>query len=257
VEGNRHENPRAQEPPRTPQHVEDLQEREAHVRRRGAEPPQARQVGLAHAHAPPGRGTRDPVHAKVQVGIEHPGRGIESSERALETGAQAEERSGRLLSEQAPQGGGSEGCGRHALPVDGVERAGRVAEDDQPLGPIAQPLVVSLDVLGGAREPDGRERLELPDGLVDHGAPQRSRVFEEARLVGRRLITSASDEREKGAPVLDREHGGPASERWRGGLDERAPKPVGQRRRAPIEPARVADVGIDDALERLGPPQAL
>jgi hypothetical protein len=104
--------------------------------------------------------------------------------------------------EAVAQRGCLQGGYRHALPVDRVEAADRVPDDQKPGGELAQPLVAPPQA---GREPVGAdlgERFGVADRGEDvrwgHGAGEG----EEPVFVGRRVVAGVSGQRQDPAVCL-------------------------------------------------------
>src|SRR5215471_15512591 len=79
----------------------------------------------------------------------------------------------------------------HALAVNGIEAADRVADGQQTTRKLRQSLVVTIHALRKAKPCDVTESLGLPDGVVHGRRSQLLRVGHESRLVTRRVVAMA------------------------------------------------------------------
>ena len=124
----------------------------------------------------------------------------------------------------------------HALPVDRVEAAHRVAHHEQPVREAAQSLVAVPDA---GREAEGDrvvERLGVADGLVDVGEPQRPGEVEEAVGVGRRVVAQDAGQRHHPPVAFQR-------------LQRPGPRMLGRRG---VQDRQVAAEGVGRAAGRSG-----
>jgi hypothetical protein len=110
-----------------------------------------------------------------------------------------------LLAQAGVQGLGGHGGGGHALPVDRVERADGVPEDDEPFRPPRHPLEVPLPVGRAAVSADLGHRFGVGDGLGDDWRAQAAHEGGVALLVRRWVLTAGTHEGDHPLVVLDRE----------------------------------------------------
>jgi hypothetical protein len=113
----------------------------------------------------------------------------------LEVARQAIQIAGRPpVSQTALQDLSTESRRGHPLAVHGVERASRVAGNEEPLGPPGQSVVMPEAVLGVSIASDGSERFGVAEPLGKLRGRQTGGELVEASLVGRRVILVAAAE---------------------------------------------------------------
>ena len=94
---------------------------------------------------------------------------------------------------------------RHALAVDRVEAAERVADHREPVRQRRELLVVAAEVGGKLVQRDRRQRLGVADRVVEIGDGEaRGRTRGSPRSSSRRMVAEPADERHHPAVVLDR-----------------------------------------------------
>ncbi len=170
-------------------------------------------------------------------------------ERRAEAAQLAAAVAAALRLELAIERPGAERAAGHALPVDRVEAAERVAEDGEPLGHARETLVATPAIRREAVQGDRRGRLGVADRVVENRRVEAPRELEE-RLVGAaRMVAEPADQRHHPAVAFDRKQHAEAGARRRRVDHETAPVGV-VTRGVLVAAARVADV--DAQLGLLG-----
>src|SRR5918998_4616272 len=184
--------------------VEPLRHRRAAMRR-PMDPPHVPLQQL-QPDRPPGRQLRE-----TEVLERHAGPGCVHDRRDAAEPEAAEPRPQPALAagagEGPPEGLGLDRAHRHALAVDRVEAADRVAQGDQPGGEAPEPVVAPPQAAGEGVGRDAGEGLEAAERLVDVGHGQRPREGEEGVVVARHRLVEEADQRREPPAALDREEG--------------------------------------------------
>src|SRR5260370_31158781 len=84
----------------------------------------------------------------------------------------------------------------HPLPIDRVESARRIAENDEIVWPLSEGFEMAALVEGAAKTTDARKRLRVLDGLVEDVAPQAAGELHEPGPVGRRTVPTLTPPRD-------------------------------------------------------------
>ena len=138
-------------------------------------------------------------------------------------------------------------CG-HPLPVDRVERAERIAEDEVAVREARDPLVVASQPRGDMVRVDGGGWLRLLEKLAKLRHREGLREADEAVRVRRWVVATPAPELHQQRLVVGGEHDPHPPSPWRLGEDgERQPTDIKASRKA-IDPRRVANAHLDLSL---------
>src|SRR5207247_473152 len=154
-----------------------------------------------------GRARRiNPASSRRQGGHRRGRRGPEGTAERSQENAPPQGRARRPAPvETLRQEGRRDRGGRHALSIDRIEGAHRVADGEEAVEALRPALVVPEAVRHGAVRVDGGDRLGELDRVRDDRGAEPGERGAEPRLVARRVVAGDAGDGHDPAPALDRE----------------------------------------------------
>ena len=233
---------------RAVQHVHDRQETASYFVVNGCRGYYRVDVSLENAVDEPQLAPRRRWQAQVLARGQVPGRAHHLDERPLRAAREALTPPGAVPLRIDPlhEGERAQDTGAHALSVHRIEAAHRVADGDEPLGPVGDLVETPPAVRGAPVADDGREWRRMLQDVGEDRAAQLLHERAEARFVRRRRRITVTKERQVPAIALDRKQDAAAPYVGERRLNVRGAPPRKRRARHRVEPAGVGHLRVDD-----------